>query len=124
MSMRGGAAGSALSKERIQHRGGGIGHQNHVGLVDALPSGDRRAVEHLAVDEEVLVDHAGRDGDVLFLAPRVRKAQVAVGRVFLLDEFDDFSGGHGSLRHSAGDGSRSLCWCKDRATRAWKLISL
>jgi hypothetical protein len=84
-------------EERIDHRGRRIRHQDHVGLVDALPSGDRGAVEHLSVDEEVLVHHARRDGDVLFLPARIRKAQVAIANFLFLDQLDDVGGGHGNL---------------------------
>jgi hypothetical protein len=91
-----------LLEERIDHRGGGIRHQDHVGLIDALPSGDRRAVKHLAVDEEILIDHARRDRDVLFLAARVRKAQVAVGGFFFLDELYDVGRGHGNVLQFLG----------------------
>jgi hypothetical protein len=71
--------------ERIDHGGRGIRHQNHVGLVDALPAGDRRAVEHLAVAEEPLIHETRRDGDVLFLAQRVGKAEIGEFRFFFVD---------------------------------------
>jgi hypothetical protein len=32
-----------------------IGHQNHVRFLDALPAGDGRTVEHLAVLEHIFV---------------------------------------------------------------------
>ena len=63
----------------------GIRHQNHVRLIDALPAGDRRAVEHLAVLEKALVHQARRDGDVVFLANRVGKAEIDEFRVFFFD---------------------------------------
>ena len=63
-----------------------IRHQDHVGLVDALPAGDRRAVEHLAVVEEVLVDGARRNGHVLFLAVGVGETQVDELDFFFLDQ--------------------------------------
>ena len=53
------SAGSGwFVEERVHDRGGGVRHQDHVGFVDALPAGDRRTVEHLAVFEEALVDDA------------------------------------------------------------------
>jgi hypothetical protein len=58
----------------------GVGHQDHVGLVDGLPAGDRRTVEHHAVGEHVFVDHGGLHRDMLHLAARIGEAQV--------DEFD------------------------------------
>ena len=70
----------------------GIGHQHHVGLVDALPAGDRRAVEHLAVVEKARVDRVRRHGDVLLLAARVREAQVDELDLLLLQHAEDFSG--------------------------------
>jgi len=42
-----------VGKEGIEHRRAGVGQQDHVRLVDALPAADRRAVEHLAFDEEI-----------------------------------------------------------------------
>src|SRR5690606_19435919 len=54
--------------ERVHHGGGVVRHQHHVGFVDALPAGDRRTVEHLAVLEEAIVDIGCRVGNVLFLA--------------------------------------------------------
>ena len=47
-----------LLEERVDDRRRRIRHQDHVGLLDALPTGDRRAVEALAVFEEGLVDDA------------------------------------------------------------------
>ena len=47
-----------------------IGHQHHVGLVDRLPAGDRRAVEHDAVLEHVLHRRCGRAGRVCCHLPR------------------------------------------------------
>ena len=45
-----------LGSERVEHRGRGIRHHAHVGLVDLLPAGDRRAVKHQPIDKHVLVD--------------------------------------------------------------------
>ena len=45
-----------LREERIEMRARGIGHQRHVGGLDALPAGDRGAVEGVAVREHALVD--------------------------------------------------------------------
>jgi hypothetical protein len=72
--------------ERVQHRGAVIGHEDHVRLVDALPAGDGGAVEHLAAVEEVLVDLARGNGDVLFLAAAVGEAQVYPARFAFLDQ--------------------------------------
>jgi hypothetical protein len=48
-------------REGVQDRRAVVRHQDHVGLVDALPAGDRRTVEHLAAVKEVLVYLAGRE---------------------------------------------------------------
>jgi hypothetical protein len=74
------------SKNGSSTAGGRVRHQDHVGLVDALPAGDRRAVEHLAVDEELLVDVLGRHRDVLFLAARIGEPKVGVLDLLLLDQ--------------------------------------
>src|SRR3546814_10032331 len=42
--------------EGIHDRGAEIGPQDHVGLVDGLPAGDRGAVEQDAFDQRVLID--------------------------------------------------------------------
>ena len=79
-------------EERIEHGRVGVRHQDHVGLVDALPSGDRGAVEHLAVVEEVLVDDVRGNRDVLFLAACVGEAQVDELDLLLFDELQDVAG--------------------------------
>ncbi len=65
-----------LVHERIDVGGARIRHQQHVGRLDALPAGDRRAVERMAAVELVLRELPGRHGDVLLLAARVREAKV------------------------------------------------
>jgi hypothetical protein len=85
-----------LLEERIDDGGARIRHEDHVGLLDALPAGDRRAVEALAVLEEGVVDHAGRHGHMLFLALRVGEAEVNVLDALFLDQLEDVSAGaHG-----------------------------
>jgi hypothetical protein len=85
--------------ERVDERRLRIGQQHHVRLVDALPAGDRRAVEHLAVFEQRLVDRARGIGDVMFLAEHVGKAQVDEFDGFVLDGLEDIGGsGHGGVR--------------------------
>src|SRR5256885_13890174 len=83
-----------LLEERIDDCGVGVGHEDHVRLVDALPSGDGGAVEHLAVAEELLVHEPRRDGHVLLLAARVREAQVREFRLFFFYEFQYVTGCH------------------------------
>ncbi len=72
--------------EGIENGGVGLRHQDHVRLVDALPAGNRRAVEHLAVLEQIVVDGVGRHGHVLFFAFRVRETKIDKLDLFLLDE--------------------------------------
>jgi len=74
-----------LVVERVHARGIGIGHEQHVGGLDALPSGDRRAVECVAVLELVLAERLHRHRNVLLLALGVGKAQVHEADLVLLD---------------------------------------
>ena len=60
--------------KEVDDGGVGIGQQDHVRLVDALPAGNRRTVEHLALFEQVVVDGASRHGDMLLLALRIGKS--------------------------------------------------
>ncbi len=71
--------------EGVDHRGRRIRHQDHVRLIDALPAGDGRAVEHLAVLKKTLIHQARRNGDVLFLTNRVSKAEIGEFSLFFLD---------------------------------------
>jgi hypothetical protein len=75
-----------LGGEGIERRGGEIGQQQHVGLVDRLPTGDRRAVEHDALGQQVLVDGLDRLGEVLPFAPRVGETEVDVFHLVLFDQ--------------------------------------
>ncbi len=84
-----------LRGEGIERRGGEVGQQQHVGLVDRLPAGDRRAVEHDALGQQILVDGLDRLGEVLPFAPRVGEPEVDVFHLMLFDEREDFcSVGH------------------------------
>ncbi len=62
--------------ERVDHGGRWIGHQDHVRLVDSLPTSDRRSIEHFAVGKKPLVHQPGRDSDVLFFTESVGKAEI------------------------------------------------
>ena len=79
-------------EERVDARRGRVRHQKHVGLVDRLPARDRGAVEHRAVNEQILVDHREVEGDVLHLTANVGEAQVDVLDVFFLDGLEDLVG--------------------------------
>ena len=77
------------------HRRARIRHQQHVGRLDALPAGDRRAVERVAELELVVVELLGRHGDVLLLAARVGEAEVDELDLLVLDHFQHVGcGGH------------------------------
>ncbi len=85
-------------EERIDARGRRVGHQVHIGLVDRLPAGDRRAVEHHAFSESVFFEHRDVEGDMLPLAARVGETAVDVLNVFVLHQFEDIlSGRHLNL---------------------------
>ena len=85
-----------LLEERVDDRGGRIRHQDHVGLLDALPAGDRRAVEALAVLEERFVHDARRDGHVLFLTLGVGEPEIDELDLLLLEQLQNVgSSGHG-----------------------------
>ena len=73
--------------ERVQHRGAGVRHENHVGLVDAFPAGDGGAVEHLALLEGGLVHGRGRDRDMLLLAAGVGESKIDKLGFAVFDEF-------------------------------------
>jgi hypothetical protein len=84
-----------LGLKRVHDGRSGVGHQRHVAFVDRLPAGDRGAVEHDAVGEGVLVDHAGGHGQMLPLALGVGETQVDIGNLFVLDFLQDTGGiGH------------------------------
>ncbi len=83
-------------RENIEHRRRWIGQQNHVRLVDSLPTRDRRAVKHFALLEEVFVDGMRGHGDVLFFAFRVRETKVDKFDLILFDEAEHLFGLHDS----------------------------
>ena len=87
-----------LGIERIEVGGGRIRHQYHVRLVDGLPAGNRRAVEHQALGPGVLMHLRDVHGEMLHLAARVGEAQVDVLDVLFLDQFED-AGGVRGLAH-------------------------
>ena len=80
-------------EERIHARRGRIGHQRHVGFVDRLPAGDRRAVEHQPLSECVLVNEALIECDMLPLAARIGEAQIDIFDIIVLDRLQDILGG-------------------------------
>jgi hypothetical protein len=75
-----------LVEERIEPRRRGIGHQQHVGRLNALPAGDRRAVERMAGLEFVAVESLGRHRDVLLLTARVGEASFSTSAAVVICE--------------------------------------
>ena len=65
-----------LLEERVDVGGVRVGHQQHVGGLDALPAGDRRAVEGMARTELVFIEVRHRHGHVLLLATGVGETEI------------------------------------------------
>jgi hypothetical protein len=83
-----------LVEEGVDVGGGGVGHQQHVGGLDALPAGDRGAVERMAVFELVHAEGGDRHANVLFLAARIGEAEVHELDFLVLDQLEYVLGGH------------------------------
>jgi len=79
-----------LRRERVEDSGRAVGRQQHVRLIDRLPSGDRGAVEHHAFVEEIFGDRADMMRQMLPLAARIGEAEIDVFGVVLLDHLQDF----------------------------------
>src|SRR6185312_7747051 len=77
-----------LLEERVDDRRGRVEREDHVRLVDALPTCDGRAVEHLAVTKQLFIDQVRGDGDVLFFAASVGEAEIGVLDLLVLDQLD------------------------------------
>ena len=77
-----------LLEERIDHRGGRVEREDHVRLVDALPTRDGRAVEHLAVAKQFFIDEVRGNRYVLFFAARVGETEIGVLDLLVLDQLD------------------------------------
>ena len=88
-----------LGEERVDVGGGRVGHQRHVGGFDALPAGDRGAVEGVAVGEHGFVDARAVGRDVLHLALGVGEAQVNELHFLVLDHLQDVAYGLRSVCH-------------------------
>ena len=78
--------------ERIVIDGAQVRHEDHVAFVDRLPPGDRRAVEHEAVLEHVLVDCAGGHGQMLPFSLGIGEAQVDPLDLVRLETLHDVCG--------------------------------
>ena len=88
-----------LVEERIEHGAAGVGQQNHVRLVDALPAGNRGAIEHLAFREQGLFHGVRGHRNVLFLAAGIAEAEVDPLDLFLCDDFQNIC----RCRHSSSN---------------------
>jgi hypothetical protein len=82
-----------LREERVHMDRFRIRHEHHVGLVDGLPSADRRTVEHDAIGKHVLVDASDVHCHVLQLTLGIREAQVNEFYVIVLDLLKNFACG-------------------------------
>ena len=81
-----------LGEERVDAGRTGVRHQAHVELVDRLPARDRGAVEHLALRERLLLDHADIEGHVLPLAARIGEPEIRILDIIVLDQLQDVFG--------------------------------
>ena len=86
-----------VGHERIDDRAIRIRQQHHVRFVDALPAGDRRTVEHLAVLEQRFFDGMRGKRKVVLLAEHIGEAQIDEFDFVFLDQFFDVGCGHGNL---------------------------
>ena len=88
-----------LREERVDVRARRIGHERHVGRLDAFPAGDGGAVEGIAVREHALVDARAVRRDVLHLAFGVGEAKVKELDVLVLHHLEHFASVFWSLCH-------------------------
>ena len=78
--------------ERVDDSGVGVGHEEHVRLLDLLEAPDRRAVEAEAVLERPCGQLVGRNGKVLHKPRQVAEAEVDDLDPLLLDQRQDLLG--------------------------------
>ena len=74
-----------LGAEGIEVGGGHIWDELHVGLVDRSEATDRRTIEELTVNEELLVDHRCWKVEVLLNTRKVGEAHVKELNIVVLD---------------------------------------
>ena len=86
-----------LVHERVDVGRVGVRHQQHVGGLDALPTGDRRTVECMPLGELVLGEGRDRHADVLLLAAGVGETEVDEADFVLLDQVHDLGDCHAVL---------------------------
>ena len=76
-------------RERVDHRGVGIRHEEHVGFLDLLEAADRRAVEAEPFLEDVLGELVRGNREVLHEAGKVAEAHVDDLDALVLELLDD-----------------------------------
>jgi len=74
--------------EGVDDRRAVIRHEDHVGLVDAFPASDGRAIEHFAILEEIFVDFAHGEGYVLLLTTAIGEAQVHPFHIIFFNQLE------------------------------------
>ena len=82
-----------LGREWVHHRRRRIRHQDHVALVDRLPAGDRRAIEHDALGEGIRLQRRDVLRGVMPLAARVGEAEIDVFDAVFLHHLEDLGDG-------------------------------
>ncbi len=91
-----------LVHERVDEGRVGVRHQQHVGGLDALPAGNRRAVECMTFGELVFGEGRDRHADVLLLAAGVGETEVDEADFVLLDQGHDIGDRHTGLLKNSG----------------------
>ena len=89
--------------EGVDHRGVGVGHEQHVRLLDLLEPPDRRPVEAEALFEDVLGERVGGNREVLHEAGQVDEPDVHNLDALVLHQAEHFR--RGPLLHAS-----SLVW--------------
>ena len=77
---------SCVFSERVQEWRSVVRHQNHVGFVNAFPTGNRGTIEHLTYFEELFFYFRCRDSNVLLFTLGVSEAQVYPLHVIFFDQ--------------------------------------
>lgn len=83
-----------VREERVDNRSGRIGHQHHVGFVNAFPAADRGAVKHFAFFKEFGIYLMSRNRDVLFFAFGIGEAQIDKLHFVLVQHRQNVFSGH------------------------------
>ena len=79
-----------MGREGVEHGGFRIGHEDHVGLIDGFPAGDRRPVEHDTVFECAFIHGVFGLGSMLPFTPGIGETKIDVFDVVLLNHFTNF----------------------------------